>query len=360
MNTTTVLNRSRVIDWAELGFLPDKAIRLGIRRLLKHRLTEIRASDCEAVASDKERFIEIMDASPVALLPQLANEQHYEVPTEFFNLVLGHQRKYSCSFWDEDCVSLDRAESIALKRTAERAQLRDGQAVLDLGCGWGSFSLWAAERYPNSMFTAVSNSRTQCTAIVEMAETKGLSNLKVLTCDMNDFEPKGRFDRIVSIEMFEHIRNYRVMFERVSSWLNPHGYFFMHIFCHRSAVYEFIDSGPSDWMTRHFFSGGIMPSDDLPLFFQEHLKLRKRWRWSGSHYEKTANAWLDKMDAQKSVIMPIFISTYGAKSAQQWWMRWRMFFMACAELFGYAHGQEWWVSHYLFESNSSSVYVAPR
>lgn len=352
MNAAAALNSSRILDWAEMGLVPDSIIRFGIRRLLKDRLREISSLDCECVAADQERFLKIMDAGPIAPLPELANEQHYEVPAEFFKLVLGHRQKYSCSYWDEGCASLDAAESVALELTAARAQLRDGQVVLDLGCGWGSFSLWAAERYPNSTFTSVSNSRTQCAALVAAAEIRGLTNITVLTRDMNDFEPDNQFDRIVSIEMFEHLRNYRAMFERVSRWLKPDSYFFMHIFCHRSAAYEFVDTGPSDWMTRHFFAGGVMPSDDLPLRFQEHLKLCERWRWDGSHYEKTANAWLNKMDFQKPNIMPILIVTYGEDSAQRWWMRWRIFFMACAELFGYADGQEWWVSHYLFEATA--------
>jgi cyclopropane-fatty-acyl-phospholipid synthase len=359
MNTAAVTTTNRILDWTEMGLVPDNVIRLGIRRLLKERLEEISASDCEWVAADQDQFIELMNLSPIAPLPELANEQHYEVPAEFFELVLGQRRKYSCGYWNEDCISLDAAESMALELTAARAQLCDGQTVLDLGCGWGSFSLWAAERFPNSQFTAVSNSHTQRIAIVAEAERRNLNNLTVLTHDINNFEPEGRFDRIVSIEMFEHLRNYRAMFERISQWLNVDGCFFMHIFCHRSAAYEFIDSGPSDWMTRHFFAGGIMPSDDLPLRFQDHLKLCKRWRWDGRHYEKTANAWLENMDRQKNVILPIMGATYGTEHAQQWWMRWRIFFMACAELFGYADGQEWWVSHYLFAPTAANQNPEP-
>ncbi|HEY5623013.1 MAG TPA: cyclopropane-fatty-acyl-phospholipid synthase family protein [Gammaproteobacteria bacterium] len=350
MSTQTASQASRVLDWTEMGLVPDNVIRLGIRRLLKERLAEIAADDCERVAMNQRQFIEMMNSAPVAPVPERANEQHYEVPAEFFDLVLGARRKYSCGYWDDDCVSLDDAELAALEQTAQRAGLKDGQTVLDLGCGWGSFSLWAAERYPNSRFTAVSNSRTQRAAIVAEADRLGLKNLTVLTRDMNDFEPNGCFDRIVSIEMFEHLRNYRAMFERVSRWLNPDGRFFMHIFCHRSAAYEFVDAGPGDWMTRFFFAGGIMPSDDLPLRFQEHLRLVDRWRWDGRHYEKTSNAWLHQMDAHKADILPILSATYGPDHALKWWMRWRIFFMACAELFGYADGQEWWVSHYLFEA----------
>ena len=354
MNANAVKTTGKILDWTEMGLLPDNVIRLGIRGLLKERLKEISALDCEWGAVDQEGLIEIMDESPIAPVPELANAQHYEVPAEFFDLVLGCRRKYSCCYWDEGCTSLDAAESSALNVTAARAQLLDGQTVLDLGCGWGSFSLWAAERYPLSTFTAVSNSKSQREAIVAEAERRNLRNLTVLTHDMNDFEPVGQFDRVVSIEMFEHMRNYRKMFERISGWLNPGGRFFMHIFCHRSAAYEFIDTGPSDWLTRYFFAGGIMPSDDLPLRFQDHLRLCQRWRWDGRHYEKTANAWLQNMDRQRGAIMAIMGATYGEEHAQQWWMRWRIFFMACAELFGYDNGQQWWVSHYLFEANAAN------
>lgn len=355
MNATPETAAHRVLDWTEMGLVPDNVIRMGIRRLLRERLDEISADDCEWIAADQDQFVTIMDQSPIAPLPELANEQHYEVPAEFFELVLGQRRKYSCSYWDDACTSLDSAELTALELTSARAELRNGQKVLDLGCGWGSFSLWAAERFPNSHFTAVSNSHTQREAILAEAEHRYLNNLTVLTADINDFESEGRFDRVVSIEMFEHLRNYRKMFARVSRWLNNDGRFFMHIFCHRAAAYEFVDSAPSDWMTRHFFAGGIMPSDDLPLRFQDDLKLCKRWRWDGRHYEKTANAWLNKIDAQKDDVMPILGATYGAENAQQWWMRWRIFFMACAELFGYRDGQEWWVGHYLFEAKHETT-----
>ena len=354
MTANVATTTNKLIGWTEVGLLPDHVIRHGIRRLLKGRLEEINAFDCERVAADLDRFVAMMDGSPIAPLPDLANEQHYEVPAAFFREVLGQRLKYSCGYWPDEVSSLDDAESAALGLTAARAGLEDGQAVLDLGCGWGSFSLWGAERYPNSRFTAVSNSKSQREEIIAEAERRGLTNLTVLTRDMNEFEPEGQFDRVVSIEMFEHMRNYRQLFDRISGWLNPDGRFLMHIFCHRSAAYEFTDDDPSDWMARYFFSGGIMPSDDLPARFQDHLRLTKHWRWNGRHYEKTANAWLRKMDERKGSIMPILGETYGVEHASQWWMRWRIFFMACAELFGYANGQTWWVSHYLFEPKRSN------
>jgi cyclopropane-fatty-acyl-phospholipid synthase len=290
-----------------------------------------------------------MDRSPIALVPELANEQHYEVPPEFFSLVLGDRAKYSCCHWGDGVQTLDEAEIEGLEITCRHAGIEDGMDVLDLGCGWGSLSLWIAEHYPNTRITSVSNSGPQGDHIRRLAEERGLRNLRVLTADMNDFDPAGTFDRIVSVEMFEHMRNHRELFRRINGWLNPGGRFFMHIFCHRSCVYEFLDEGPSDWMGRHFFSGGIMPSDNLPLRFQHHLKLVRQHRWGGRHYERTANAWLENMDRQRERIMPILARTYGEERADQWFGRWRIFFMACAELFAFNNGQEWYVSHYLFD-----------
>jgi cyclopropane-fatty-acyl-phospholipid synthase len=291
----------------------------------------------------------MMRSSPIALVPELANEQHYEVPAAFFDLALGRHRKYSCGFWPDGVTSLDEAEEAALAETCRRARIEDGHRVLDLGCGWGSVSLYIAERFPGCHITSVSNSRSQRDHILACAADRGLDNLDVIVADMNDFETDQRFDRVVSVEMFEHMRNYGVLYEKISNWLAEGGLFFMHIFVHRSTPYEFVDNGPGDWMSRHFFSGGIMPSDDLPLFFQEHLSILKRWRWNGKHYEKTSNAWLENMDRRRAEVIPVLRETYGDEAAAKWWMRWRMFFMACAELFGYRDGQEWYVAHYLFE-----------
>ena len=341
--------RKLAIGWTESGMLPDNVIRAGIRRLNQQRLEEIHAEDISWVADRMESFIEAMKTAEVAPLPQLANEQHYEVPAEFFACVLGKHGKYSCRFWDEDCHSLEQAEAAALSISCKRADIDNGMRVLDLGCGWGSLSLWIASHYPATTVVSVSNSNAQRKWIQARAIERGLDNISVITADMNDFEPDGSFDRIVSVEMFEHMRNYPELFSRIARWLKPDGKFFMHIFCHRNSVYEFLDQGPSDWMSRHFFSGGIMPSADLPGRFQEHLKLLHKAAWSGTHYEKTANNWLKNMDARKTEIMPIFVATYGAENAAQWFQRWRIFFMACAELFAHRGGQEWFVSHYLFE-----------
>ena len=336
------------ISWTELGLVPDVAIRAGIRRLLAARLDDIQAHDVESSTLALRSFVEQMRAADVAPLPELANEQHYEVPADFFTEVLGIHGKYSSGYWPEHVRSLDQAEAEALAVTCGRAAIHDGMTVLDLGCGWGSLSLWIAEHYPECRITSVSNSHGQRRYIEAEAKRRDLGNIEVLTADMNDFEAPGRYDRVVSIEMFEHMRNWEVLFERVSRWLNPNGSFFMHIFCHRSCAYAFEDKGPSDWLSRHFFSGGLMPSLDLPLQFQRDLLLRDRWVWDGRHYAKTANAWLANMDRRKSAVVAIFRRTYGAEHAAQWFMRWRIFFMACAELFGHAGGQEWFVGHYLF------------
>jgi len=337
------------IDWVERGYIPDMVIRRAIRRLCGHRLRELYAGDCKAAAQLTEAFVRAMDAAETAPLPQLANEQHYEVPAEFFGLVLGAQRKYSCAWWPEGTTDLAPAETAALAVTCEHAGLADGQDVLELGCGWGSLTLWVAERYPASRITGISNSHSQRAWVLGEAERRGLGKVQILTADMNVFDIGRRFDRVVSVEMFEHMRNWRSLFARVHRWLRPGGRFFLHIFCHRSTPYAFIDAGPSDWMSRHFFSGGMMPSDELPLRFQEHLRFLQHWRWDGTHYEKTANAWLENLDARREQALTVLAATYGDAAAVRWLQRWRMFFMACAELFSYRNGQEWWVSHYLFE-----------
>ena len=344
MSTTT----ARAVSWVEQGLVPDRVVRLGIRRLLKERLAEVHAADAQAAEEANQAFIEEMRRAPIALVPEKANEQHYEVPAEFFAKTLGPHRKYSSCFWAEGVEDLGQAEAAALAITCERAGLADGQDILELGCGWGSLSLWMADRYRNSRITAVSNSHSQRRHVEEQAQARGLANLRVITCDVNRFEAQaGHFDRVVSVEMFEHLRNWPHVFARVAGWLKPGGRFFMHVFAHKGAPYAFVEKDESDWMSRHFFSGGMMPSDDLALNFQDDLRLMERWRWDGTHYQKTAEAWLRHMDAARDELMPLMASTYGA-AADTWWQRWRLFFMSVAELFGHADGQQWWVSHYLF------------
>ena len=340
---------AKAVDWTETGLVPDSVIRAGIRRLLDRKLKEIHVTDVEKAAIIKNRFVQMMGESPIALVPHLANEQHYEVPAAFYSEVLGRNRKYSCCYWPTGVNDLDAAEDAALQVTAERAGIEDGMKVLDLGCGWGSLSLWIAEHFPKASVTSVSNSRSQRDYIVRAAENRGIENIEVHVCDMNDFAAPGTYDRIVSVEMFEHMRNYPELFRRISNWLEPDGRFFMHIFCHRTTPYEYIDRGPSDWMSRHFFSGGIMPSADLPMRIGGDLSVERHWQWNGDHYARTLRAWLDKMDARKGAVMPILEDTYGKDQADRWRMRWRIFFMACEELFACNGGREWYVSHYLLK-----------
>ena len=336
------------IDLGERGLIPDMILRRSIRYLARRRLRELRLGEPGQMARLTAEFVRMMDAAPIAPVPDKANQQHYEVPAALFKAVLGKNMKYSCCYWQAGQTELDGAEDDSLRLTAEHAALEDGMTILELGCGWGSLSLWLAARYPHSRITAVSNSASQREHIVAEAERRDLHNITVITADMNDFHIEQTFDRVISVEMFEHMRNYRRLFSLIAALLNEHGRFFMHIFCHRAVPYEFIARDEFDWMSRYFFSGGIMPADELPLLFQDALLLQQRWRWAGVHYEKTANAWLKNMDAGQAPIMAILGQTYGPENAAKWWMRWRLFFMSCAELFGYDHGREWWVSHYLF------------
>lgn len=342
----------RAIDWSEKGLVPDSFIRAGIRRLLRERLDKLAPDDYEAQLQIEQSFIQMMNSSPLAVMPEKANEQHYEVPASFFEIVLGKQRKYSCAYWPEYIDGLDDAEAEALALTCKRAGIKEGMEILELGCGWGALTLWLAKHYPNTKIVAVSNSNSQKAYIEQQAETMWLSNIEVITADVNFLKIDRQFDRIVSIEMFEHMRNYRELYRRIYHWLKPGGLFFKHIFIHRTTPYAFEESGDDDWMTRYFFSGGIMPSDALPLYFQDHLKFIRRWCWDGRHYEKTCDAWLANMDSNREALMPILAGVYGDDSAQTWWMRWRMFFMACEELFQFGNGDEWFVSHYRFRKGT--------
>ncbi len=339
---------STIIDFMERGLLPDRFVRSGIRQLVRSRARELHPNDCESAQQKLAQFIDAMYCAEIAPKPEAANQQHYEVPAAFYELVLGHYRKYSCGLWDGVIPSLDHAEMRSLTVTCEHAALADGQNILELGCGWGSLSLWMAEHYPNSHITAVSNSASQRAYIERLVEERLLNNVQVITADMNDFSTDRRFDRVVSVEMFEHMRNWPQIFRKVSDWLANDGKFFMHVFCHRNVPYEFVDKGASDWMSRYFFTGGMMPSDDLPLYFQEFLQLEQRWRWGGEHYRKTAEAWVANMDRNREQICLLFDRVYGKEQSAVWFMRWRIFFLACAELFGYDKGQHWWVSHYRF------------
>jgi cyclopropane-fatty-acyl-phospholipid synthase len=332
----------------EQGLVPDRLVRLGIRRLLKARLAELHGGAAAPAADLTREFIRGMRLAELAPLPEKANEQHYEVPAGFFGVVLGRHRKYSSCFWPEGVETLAQAEAAALAATCARAGLSDGQDVLELGCGWGSLSLWMAQHYPASRITALSNSHSQRAYIEAEAARRNLHNLSVVTRDFNAFDTAERFDRIVSVEMFEHLRNWPRAFANLARWLRADGRFFMHVFAHRGAPYAFVERDASDWMSRHFFSGGMMPSDDLALRCQDDLRLLDQWRWDGTHYQRTAEEWLRNMDEHHATLLPLFKATYG-DDADVWWIRWRLFFMSVAELFGFEGGQRWWVSHYLFE-----------
>lgn len=333
------------IELMEQGLLPDWLIRMGIRRLLAQRLREQKH-----LASSNQDLLQQLSIGPIALHTANANEQHYELPPEFFRLVLGSHLKYSACYWPDTVSSLNQAEAAMLALSCERAQLADGQHILELGCGWGSLSLWMAEHYPNAEIVAVSNSRLQREFIQAQCATRGINNLQVITADMNDFTTELRFDRVVSVEMFEHMRNFQELMARISTWLKPDGQLFVHVFSHRDYAYPFATEGDDNWMGRYFFTGGIMPSRDLLPQFNQHLQLCEQWHFNGQHYQQTCEAWLQQQDQQRAQIMPIMQTIYGADT-KRWFQRWRVFFMACAELFGYQNGEQWGVSHYRFAQN---------
>jgi cyclopropane-fatty-acyl-phospholipid synthase len=349
---------SLAMNLLERDLVPDFLIRRRIRSLLAARLREEDQGDPELQQNRFSDFLRRLTSSPVAIETAAANEQHYEVPTEFYQKVLGKHLKYSSGYYQHPDTApaehLDAAEARMLALTCERARLADGDRILELGCGWGSLSLWMAANYPASRITAVSNSRTQKEHIDAEAARRGLRNLEVVTCDVNRLEfPAGsQFDRVVSVEMFEHMRNYETLLARISSWMAPGATLFVHIFTHKQFAYPFEVRDDTDWMARYFFTGGIMPSDDLLLYFQRDVRLLQHWQVPGWHYSLTSEAWLQNMDRHRAELMPVLERAYGAGQGRRWWVYWRVFFMSCAELWGYAGGREWLVSHYLFERNS--------
>lgn len=338
-----------IITLCEKGYIPDPLIRFGARRLSRRRLAEDGKLDPEQLQATLDARISQWRDGPIAVATAEANDQHYEVPPAFFQRALGRHLKYSCCHWDENTTSLDQAEASMLKLSAKRAGIGNGQNVLDLGCGWGSFTLWAAQAYPQSQFTAMSNSRPQGEFIEATARQRGLNNVRVITADINDFEADQRYDRIVSVEMLEHVRNHARLFERIASWLTADGLFFAHVFCHHTLTYAYEDRGGDDWMSRHFFTGGMMPSYDLFTRYNEHLQVAERWWIDGHHYQKTSNAWLALADAQRAELIEIL---GGGQDGRIRLQRWRMFFLAVAEFFGIDQGREWGVGHYLFRPHT--------
>ncbi|KAF1974456.1 cyclopropane-fatty-acyl-phospholipid synthase-like protein [Bimuria novae-zelandiae CBS 107.79] len=342
--TTDVLN-----PLLDAGYLPHPLIRLGIRRQLAQRLQEISTQSLTEAYASKMKYVELLRTRPIAIETVKANEQHYEVGTGVLKGMLGPRMKYSACLYETGRESLEQAEVAMLECYVERAGLKDGMRVLDLGCGWGSASLYFAERFPNSQITAFSNSRTQKEHINTVANSRGLTNLNVITGDAADYEwEKDAFDRVVSIEMFEHMKNYHLLLEKVARALKPDGKLFLHIFCHKDTPYDF----EGGWMSEHFFTGGTMPSADLLLYFQSSLSVQRQWWVNGQHYAQTCEDWLSTMLRNKDSIWPALVETYGEKDVVTWWNRWQIFYMACAELFKWESGDTWGVTHLLFEKKA--------
>lgn len=340
-----------LINMTEVGLIPNPLIRVGIRYLCDARLKSLKEEEIQN-SNMKADFLEMLRRSSVAVETKAANEQHYEVPAAFYLNCLGPNLKYSCAYWPAGCNSLSEAEKLSLEITMERAELQDGQKILELGCGWGSLTLAMAEKFPAAKITAISNSASQKKYILDQAKARGFDNIEVLTKDVSVLEDLGdgrnNYDRVVSVEMFEHLRNYEMILSRICKWLAPHGKLFIHIFTHKKYPYLFETEGADNWMGKYFFTGGQMPSATLLKEFQKDLKLQKQWEWDGTHYQKTSEAWLANMEKNKKQVMQLFTDVYGKQEAVRWFNRWKVFYLAVAELFGYRKGSEWGVSHYLF------------
>ena len=354
-----------VMPLVEANLVPDVVVRWGVRRHLRALLRAQGARSLSQRAADKAAYVADLKTRPLAEHTRAANDQHYEVPARFFDLVMGQHKKYSCGLWEGASAgagaragglsaALDETEAAALRLVCQRAQLEDvaGLRVLDMGCGWGSFSLFAAARFPRASFVAVSNSASQRAYIEAQCTARGIANLSVVTCDINVFDGAGGgFDRVVSIEMMEHVKNYELLLRRVASWMRPGALFFVHIFTHREVPFHYTDG----WMAQTFFSGGQMPSDDLLLYFQRDVQIVDHWVVQGSHYERTCNAWLQRFDGNRAEALDVLRTVYGADTALLWLVNWRLFFIMCAELFGFDSGNEWAVSHYLFSKPAALI-----
>lgn len=330
------------------GLIPDRLL----RRIIAARVQGLVESFDRLPEDEREARMAAVTAEfesgPVAVCTDDANRQHYGLPPEFFETILGPRLKYSSCYWPDGTAGLAQAEEAMLELMAERAGLEDGQDILDLGCGWGSFALWAAERYPRSRVMAMSNSQAQRAFIEGRRDQKGLENLEVQTADVSVFEPSRRFDRVVSVEMLEHVRNHRVLMERIAGWLEPEGRLFIHVFCHSRHLYAFEPRSTGSWMSRYFFSGGMMPSWDYLAGYQSHLTLTDRWSLNGLHYARTLRAWLENLDSHEEEVMDLLKVHYGPSRASLWFARWRIFFMACEQTFALDSGRAYLVGHYLF------------
>ena len=330
------------------GLIPDWILRRGVRSQGKERLNMMNKVDS---AKEYSKFINEASTGNIAVNTDDANNQHYEVDSEFFKYCLGKNLKYSCCFWDENTLDLDAAEDNMLEIYSQRAQITDGMSILDIGCGWGSLSLFLAQKYPKSEITGVSNSSSQKIFIDSVTSERNISNLNIITRDINDFRTEEKYDRILSIEMFEHTKNTKKLMNLINDWLNPNGLFFMHVFAHKENPYYFDRDQKNAWMAKYFFTGGMMPNHNLFKDLKSNLEYQKSWILSGEHYERTSNAWLDKMDQNKSKILSLFERSNSSSVAKRKFHFWRLFYIACAEIFGYDNGNEWVVSHHLFKKS---------
>lgn len=336
----------------EYGLLPDYLLRYKIHNALVGEIEELSAGGVEAQSQRMRKFLEDIRSMPIAINQADANKQHYEVPPEFYRIALGPRMKYSSCYFPEGNETLGEAENKMFELYCERAQLQDGMTMLDLGCGWGSLTLFLADRFPNSQILALSNSTGQKAYIHEEAQNRGFKNVNVYVGDISVFQREDfgeKFDRVLSIEMFEHMKNYEKLLKKISGWLKPQGKLFVHIFTHKIFAYHFTKG----WMAKTFFTGGTMPSHELLVHFQDHVKLEDIWKVNGIHYAKTLDAWLQRFDQNQDTLRPIIESTYGQDNYIKWYIGWRMFFIICSETFAFNQGNEWNVSHYLFSKRQT-------
>eukprot|EP00252_Welwitschia_mirabilis_P027044 TRINITY_DN9122_c0_g1_i1.p1 TRINITY_DN9122_c0_g1~~TRINITY_DN9122_c0_g1_i1.p1 ORF type:complete len:363 (+),score=54.92 TRINITY_DN9122_c0_g1_i1:167-1255(+) len=352
MNASYGLAAKAVLRLLEGNVIPDFLIRRLTRLLLAARLKECLQPTADLQLSQLMTFVQALKQMPIAVSTEAAKVQHYELPTSFFKLVLGQRLKYSSAYFSSHVTTLEEAEEAMLALYCERAEVKDGLTILDLGCGWGSLILYIAEKYPKCEVTGVCNSLTQMKFIEEQCSERGLSNIKIYANDVCNIELKTTFDRVLSIEMFEHMKNYGNLLEKISQWMNNESLLFVHHFCHKSFAYHFEDTGEDDWITRYFFTGGTMPSSNLLLYFQDNVSIVNHWLINGKHYAQTSEEWLKRMDKNLSSILPIFNDTYGENECKKWLGYWRTFFISVAELFSYNDGEEWMITHLLFRKRS--------